>query len=240
MTVATVSALVGLGLALVLAVLGFPKVQDTKELPLKQLLDVLKLVLGTVAGTGALFALVMAYRRQRLAEVADDRDQQRAVLEERRAVLEQERAILEILATEPAGHSALTGAPQYGALFFIACAVYDTQEPADTSCRRAPRGAHPGRRRLVEAYRGPVDHPYTQQRHLGRTTWRPAMARTVTGACWANSVPWPPPATSPTCASCTARPPPLRWRAPPCTERTGGFRPRPARLHRHRNRAVRV
>ncbi|MFI6519840.1 hypothetical protein ACIBF1_30070 [Spirillospora sp. NPDC050679] len=40
----TVSALAGLGLVLVL---GFPRVQGTKELPLKQLLDALKLLLGT-------------------------------------------------------------------------------------------------------------------------------------------------------------------------------------------------
>ncbi|WP_200842484.1 pentapeptide repeat-containing protein [Actinomadura sp. K4S16] len=79
----------------VLAVLGFPHLEHTKALPLSQLLDVLKLVLGTVAGVGALFALVMAYRRQRLAEVADDRDQQRALLDAQRAVLEQERALLE-------------------------------------------------------------------------------------------------------------------------------------------------
>ncbi|MFI6752367.1 pentapeptide repeat-containing protein [Actinomadura luteofluorescens] len=60
-----------------LAVLGFPHLQHTKALPLSQLLDVLKLVLGTVAGVGALFALVMAYRRQRLAEVAEVREHQR-------------------------------------------------------------------------------------------------------------------------------------------------------------------
>ncbi|MBD2897862.1 hypothetical protein amrb99_68290 [Actinomadura sp. RB99] len=82
-------------MTVVLAVLGFPHLQHTKALPLSQMLDVLKLVLGTVAGVGALFALVMAYRRQRLAEVADDRDQQRALLDAQRAVLEQERALVE-------------------------------------------------------------------------------------------------------------------------------------------------
>ncbi|WP_433136831.1 hypothetical protein ACQPZ8_32505 [Actinomadura nitritigenes] len=64
-----------------LAVLGFPHLQHTKALPLPRLLDVLELVLGTVASVGALFVLVMAYRRQRLAGVADDRDQQRALLD---------------------------------------------------------------------------------------------------------------------------------------------------------------
>ncbi|WP_344282920.1 pentapeptide repeat-containing protein [Actinomadura napierensis] len=97
MTTASITAVAGLVvvMAAVLAVLGFPHLQHTKALPLSQLLDVLKLVLGTVAGVGALFALVMAYRRQRLAEVADDRDQQRALLDAQRAVLEQERALLE-------------------------------------------------------------------------------------------------------------------------------------------------
>lgn len=97
MTTASVTALAGLVVVMtsVLAVLGFPHLQHAKALPLSQLLDVLKLVLGTVAGVGALFALVMACRRQRMAEVADDRDQQRALLDARRAVLEQERALLE-------------------------------------------------------------------------------------------------------------------------------------------------
>lgn len=97
LTTASITAVAGLVVVMtsVLAVLGFPHLQHTRALPLSQLLDVLKLVLGTVAGVGALFALVMAYRRQRLAEVADDRDQQRALLDAQRAVLEQERALLE-------------------------------------------------------------------------------------------------------------------------------------------------
>lgn len=97
LTTASVTAVAGLVVVMtsVLAVLGFPHLQHAKALPLSQLLDVLKLVLGTVAGVGALFALVMACRRQRMAEVADDRDQQRALLDARRAVLEQERALLE-------------------------------------------------------------------------------------------------------------------------------------------------
>ncbi|MCA2229315.1 DUF1616 domain-containing protein [Nonomuraea aurantiaca] len=80
LTIATSVAVLGLAavMVLVLAVLGFPQLAPTGALPPSQLLEVLKLVLGTVAGVGALFALVMAYRRQRLAEVADERDERRA------------------------------------------------------------------------------------------------------------------------------------------------------------------
>ncbi|GAA2167994.1 pentapeptide repeat-containing protein [Actinomadura napierensis] len=74
LTVAGVTAVAGLVvlMTVALAVLGFPHLKHTSTLPLTQLLDVLKLVLGTVAGVGALFALVTAYRRQRLAEAAHD------------------------------------------------------------------------------------------------------------------------------------------------------------------------
>ncbi|MER6816329.1 pentapeptide repeat-containing protein [Spirillospora sp. NPDC000708] len=74
MTIASVTAVAGLVVAMttVLAVLDFPHLQHNTALPLSQLLDILKLVLGTVAGVGALFALVTAYRRQRLAEAAHD------------------------------------------------------------------------------------------------------------------------------------------------------------------------
>ncbi|WP_336207619.1 pentapeptide repeat-containing protein [Nonomuraea sp. LPB2021202275-12-8] len=80
LTIAISVAVLGLAtvMVIVLAVLGFPQLAPTGALPPSQLLEVLKLVLGTVAGTGALFALVMAYRRQRLAEVADERDERRA------------------------------------------------------------------------------------------------------------------------------------------------------------------
>ncbi|MFB4304298.1 pentapeptide repeat-containing protein [Actinomadura sp. NTSP31] len=86
LTVASITAVVGLVvvLAAVLAVLGFPHLEH-KPLSTSQLLDVVKLVLGTVAGVGALFALVMAYRRQKLAEVAEIRDRGRAALEQQRA-----------------------------------------------------------------------------------------------------------------------------------------------------------
>jgi hypothetical protein len=77
LTVAIVAALVGLAAVMVgvLAMLGFPQLEPAKSLPPTQLLEVLKFVLGTVAGVGALFALVMAYRRQRLAEDAHTHDQ---------------------------------------------------------------------------------------------------------------------------------------------------------------------
>ncbi|RFU37256.1 pentapeptide repeat-containing protein [Actinomadura logoneensis] len=72
LTVATLAAVGGLAAVMVavLAALGFPHLEHTRTLPVPQLLDVLKFVLGTVAGVGALFALVMAYRRQCLAEDA--------------------------------------------------------------------------------------------------------------------------------------------------------------------------
>ena len=86
LTIASITAVIGLVvvMATVLAVLGFPHLEH-KPLSTSQLLDVVKLVLGTVAGVGALFALVMAYRRQKLAEVAEIRDRGRAALEQQRA-----------------------------------------------------------------------------------------------------------------------------------------------------------
>ena len=58
--------------------LGFPHLAHHKALSVNDLLEVLKLVLGTVAGVGALAALVMNYRKQRLAEVAEVRERRRA------------------------------------------------------------------------------------------------------------------------------------------------------------------
>lgn len=80
LTIAGAAALVGLAVVTVvtLAVLGFPHLATHKTLSVGDLLDVLKLVLGTVAGVGALAALVMNYRKQRLAEVGEVREQQRA------------------------------------------------------------------------------------------------------------------------------------------------------------------
>ncbi len=68
-----------------LAGLGFPYVAPHKALSLGDLLEVLKLVLGTVAGVGALAALVMNYRKQRLAEVAETREERRMLHEQQRA-----------------------------------------------------------------------------------------------------------------------------------------------------------
>ncbi|MFC4910204.1 pentapeptide repeat-containing protein [Actinomadura gamaensis] len=72
LTAAAIAVVLGLAtlITAALAALGFPQVQHADSLPLAQLLDVLKVILGTVAGVGALFALVTAYRRQRLAEAA--------------------------------------------------------------------------------------------------------------------------------------------------------------------------
>ncbi|MBD2897864.1 hypothetical protein amrb99_68310 [Actinomadura sp. RB99] len=77
LTAATVAAALGLAVVMVgvLAALGFPRLEHAGILPATQLLDVLKFVLGTVAGVGALFALVIAYRRQCLAEDAHFHDQ---------------------------------------------------------------------------------------------------------------------------------------------------------------------
>ncbi|MEV0400881.1 hypothetical protein [Actinoallomurus sp. NPDC050550] len=87
LTVAGLGAGVGLATVTVvgLAVLGFPHLAQHKALSVGDLLDVLKLVLGTVAGVGALAALVMNYRKQRLAEVAEVREQQRMLHEQLRA-----------------------------------------------------------------------------------------------------------------------------------------------------------
>lgn len=80
---AIASAGVAVGLTFVtvatLAVLGFPSLTVHKTLSVNEFLDVLKLVLGTVAGGGALAALVMSYRRQRLAEVAEIRERKRTI-----------------------------------------------------------------------------------------------------------------------------------------------------------------
>lgn len=52
-------------------------------------LDVVKLVLGAVAGVGALVGLVIAYRRQLVAETADDRERTRLFNERFNAAAEQ-------------------------------------------------------------------------------------------------------------------------------------------------------
>jgi uncharacterized protein YjbI with pentapeptide repeats len=85
--VAGCAALSGLAIVTVtaLAVLGFPRLAAHRDLSVGDLLDVLKLVLGTVAGVGALAALVMNYRKQRLAEVGEVREHQRELREQQHA-----------------------------------------------------------------------------------------------------------------------------------------------------------
>jgi hypothetical protein len=67
--VVIVAALGVVGLVvLALLVLGFPQVEPTRTISLAQLLDVLKLAFAGIAGVGAAVALVVAYRRQLVAE----------------------------------------------------------------------------------------------------------------------------------------------------------------------------
>ncbi|MFD4613061.1 transposase family protein [Streptomyces sp. NPDC058440] len=54
--------------------LGFEKIDNTSKLDAKTLFDLVKLSLGVVAGAGALVALVVAYRRQRVDEVGAHRE----------------------------------------------------------------------------------------------------------------------------------------------------------------------
>ncbi len=101
LTVAGVAALTGLAAVTVvaLAVLGFPSLAAHESLTVGDLLEMLKLVLGTVAGGGALAALVMNYRKQRLAEVSDAREQQHAEREQQRANDDRVRVFNERFAT---------------------------------------------------------------------------------------------------------------------------------------------
>ncbi|MCO5999824.1 hypothetical protein [Actinoallomurus rhizosphaericola] len=87
LTIAGIGAVVGLAVVTVvaLAMLGFPRLGAHRALSVGDLLEMLKLVLGTVAGVGALVALVMNYRKQRLAEVSEVREQQRMLHERQRA-----------------------------------------------------------------------------------------------------------------------------------------------------------
>ncbi|GIJ51363.1 hypothetical protein Val02_82490 [Virgisporangium aliadipatigenens] len=64
--VATAGGLV----VIALSVLGFPSLQPFGTLPLATLLDVIKLAFAAIAGIGGIIALVVAYRRQRLAEAS--------------------------------------------------------------------------------------------------------------------------------------------------------------------------
>lgn len=73
-------ALLGLsGLAWISwAVLGRPALPHPRPISLHDSISVLQLVFASVAGAGALMALVMAYRRQRVAEASSAHDRMRA------------------------------------------------------------------------------------------------------------------------------------------------------------------
>lgn len=77
---AVVGVAVALAGALVLCGLwlaGFPKVAASERIALTALFDLLKLAFAVVAGIGGVVALVVAYRRQTVAEAADGRDTER-------------------------------------------------------------------------------------------------------------------------------------------------------------------
>ncbi|MEU5977687.1 pentapeptide repeat-containing protein [Streptomyces sp. NPDC047315] len=76
LTVAFVAAVVvagGVFFGLV-ALLGFREIESTTKLDAKTLFDLVKLSFGVVAGAGALVALVVAYRRQRVDEAGAHRE----------------------------------------------------------------------------------------------------------------------------------------------------------------------
>ncbi|MGW6016140.1 pentapeptide repeat-containing protein [Streptomyces sp. NPDC055210] len=56
------------------ALLGFKEIDTTAELDAKTLFDLVKISFGVVAGAGALVALVVAYRRQRVDEAGAHRE----------------------------------------------------------------------------------------------------------------------------------------------------------------------
>lgn len=60
---------------IVAVVLGFPRLAPTKSLDINNQLDLLKIILSAVAGIGAIIALVVAYRRQRLLERTAELDE---------------------------------------------------------------------------------------------------------------------------------------------------------------------
>ena len=59
-------------------VLGSPRLPHPRPISLHDSISVLQLVFASVAGAGALMALVMAYRRQRVAEASSAHDRMRA------------------------------------------------------------------------------------------------------------------------------------------------------------------
>lgn len=76
-TFALALALTGAGLWLGLRLLGFRHFQAEPVLPSSTFYSLLKLVFGVVAGIGGVIALVVAYRKQRIAESAEEREQTR-------------------------------------------------------------------------------------------------------------------------------------------------------------------
>lgn len=104
-----ISAITAVGLIL----LGFPGIQQQHKIPISTFFDVLKLSFGAVAGMGASVALVMAYRRQRVAEAenrlseaASRRDDQAAELEQAKETRERTRLFNErfTIASGQLGH----------------------------------------------------------------------------------------------------------------------------------------
>jgi hypothetical protein len=63
----TVGGLIGLWFASLTA-LGHPRLPHSHSLSLRDTIGVLQLIFASVAGAGALLALIVAYRRQRLSE----------------------------------------------------------------------------------------------------------------------------------------------------------------------------
>ncbi|MEV6369781.1 pentapeptide repeat-containing protein [Micromonospora musae] len=73
--VLTAALLTGIGGAtalvlIILLTLGLPSLQSSATLPMAGLLDVIKLAFAAIAGIGGTIALVVAYRRQRVAEAS--------------------------------------------------------------------------------------------------------------------------------------------------------------------------
>ncbi len=84
---------------LALAILGFPGIEHKDTVPVDTLLNVLKLVFAVVAGAGALVALVMGYRRQRVAEAQNVLAKEAGEREHTREGREQSRVLNERFAT---------------------------------------------------------------------------------------------------------------------------------------------
>ncbi|WP_323186137.1 pentapeptide repeat-containing protein [Streptomyces sp. NBC_00047] len=76
LTVAFVAAVLVAGSIFygLVAVLGFKEIDSAAKLDAKTLFDLVKLSFGVVAGAGALVALVVAYRRQRVDETGSHRE----------------------------------------------------------------------------------------------------------------------------------------------------------------------